>query len=68
MTRASASFLIAIFFAVGVAGQTTSFPYQGSLNTGGTPANGGHDFEFALIAALKKLVCAGNQSADICRQ
>ena len=31
--------------------QTTSFTYQGSLNTSGTPANGNHDFEFALFDA-----------------
>jgi hypothetical protein len=32
--------------------QTTSFTYQGNLNTSGTPANGNHDFEFALFDAL----------------
>ena len=32
--------------------QTTSFTYQGSVNTSGTPANGNHDFEFALFDAL----------------
>jgi hypothetical protein len=29
--------------------QTTSFTYQGNLNTSGTPANGNHDFEFAMF-------------------
>ncbi len=29
--------------------QTTEFTYQGSLNNGGTAANGNYDFEFALF-------------------
>ena len=31
--------------------QTTAFNYQGSLNSGGSPASGSHDFEFALFDA-----------------
>lgn len=32
--------------------QTNEFTYQGSLNTGGTPATGNFDFEFLLFSAL----------------
>ena len=38
------------FSTIGFA-QTTAFNYQGSLNSGGTPASGNHDFEFALFDA-----------------
>ena len=49
----SAGVLLSIFLTCPmVAAQTTSFTYQGSLNTGGSPANGNHDFEFALFDAL----------------
>ena len=41
---------IAVFVRVGTA-QTTTFSYQGSLNSGGDPASGSHDFEFALFDA-----------------
>ena len=34
---------------VPVRAQSTTFSYQGSLNTSGTPANGNHDFEFAMF-------------------
>ena len=37
--------------------QSTTFSYQGNLNTNGTPANGNFDFEFALFDSL----VAGNQ-------
>jgi hypothetical protein len=37
--------------------QTTDFTYQGSLNNGGSPANGNFDFEFQLYNAL----AAGSQ-------
>lgn len=30
--------------------QTTAFTYQGSLTTGGTPANGNYDFQFVLFS------------------
>ncbi|MEQ1924420.1 MAG: hypothetical protein ABL952_18130, partial [Pyrinomonadaceae bacterium] len=33
---------------VSLRGQTPAFSYQGSLNLGGTPANGSYDFQFAL--------------------
>lgn len=49
----SAGVLLSIFLTCPmVAAQTTAFTYQGSLNTGGSPANGNHDFEFALFDAL----------------
>ncbi len=32
--------------------QSTTFSYQGNMNSGGTPANGNHDFEFALFDSL----------------
>jgi hypothetical protein len=42
-----------IFLAVAAAqAQTTAFTYQGSLQNGGTPANGSYDFEFALFSAV----------------
>ena len=37
--------------------QSNQFGYQGSLNSGGSPANGNYDFEFALYDALN----AGSQ-------
>lgn len=46
----SAGILLSIFLVCSpVAAQSTAFNYQGSLNTGGTPANGNHDFEFAMF-------------------
>src|SRR5688572_2935228 len=36
----------------GAEAQTTALSYQGSLSNAGTPANGNHDFEFALFDAL----------------
>ena len=45
--------VVALFFSLAFCqitqAQTTEFNYQGSLNTGGSPANGNHDFEFALF-------------------
>ena len=43
------AFVLILIFAVQSAAQSSGFTYQGSLNTGGTPANGNHDFEFALF-------------------
>ncbi|HKP69245.1 MAG TPA: hypothetical protein VJV05_08175, partial [Pyrinomonadaceae bacterium] len=46
----SAAVLLSIFLTCTTAiAQTTAFTYQGSLDTGGTPANGNHDFEFAMF-------------------
>jgi hypothetical protein len=42
---------LALLISLSVNAQTTAFSYQGSLNTSGTPANGNHDFEFALFDA-----------------
>lgn len=42
---------LVLLISLSVNAQTTSFNYQGSLNTSGTPANGNHDFEFALFDA-----------------
>ncbi len=44
--------LVTIFICPAVVSQTTAFTYQGSLNTSGSPANGNHDFEFALFDSL----------------
>jgi hypothetical protein len=44
--------MVAILGSHSVQGQTTSFSYQGTLNLGGTPANGSFDFEFRLYDAL----------------
>jgi hypothetical protein len=38
--------------ASAVRAQTTSFTYQGSLNDGGSPANGPYDLQFKLFDAL----------------
>lgn len=49
------SFLLVIILALSIGtarAQTTLFIYQGSLSTSGTPANGNHDFEFALFDLL----------------
>lgn len=47
----TAALTLALFYCASVAAQTTSLNYQGSLNNGGTPANGNHDFEFALFVS-----------------
>lgn len=52
MKRAIAGFALLLSCAFAAAAQTTAFNYQGSLNSGGTPANGNHDFEFALFDSL----------------
>lgn len=45
--------LVVIFLSVSVAAsQTTTFNYQGSLNVGGSPANGNFDFEFLMFDSL----------------
>ena len=41
-----------LFFAHSAQAQPTSFTYQGSLQNGGSPANGNYDFEFALFSAV----------------
>lgn len=41
-----------LFVAVAAFSQTTAFTYQGSLQSGGSPANGNFDFEFKLFDAL----------------
>ncbi len=43
---------IVLAFGIMANAQTTAFNYQGSLKTGGSPANGNYDFEFALFDAL----------------
>src|SRR5689334_4519562 len=35
-----------------ISAQTTTFTYQGRLNSGGSPANGSYDFRFTLWDAL----------------
>jgi hypothetical protein len=50
-TACVAYFLIFLAAAAAQA-QTTAFTYQGSLQNGGTPANGSYDFEFALFSAV----------------
>ncbi|HUR97176.1 MAG TPA: tail fiber domain-containing protein, partial [Pyrinomonadaceae bacterium] len=40
---------LALLISIPVKAQSTTFVYQGSLNTSGTPANGNHDFEFAMF-------------------
>jgi hypothetical protein len=32
--------------------QTSAFNYRGNLNSGGVPANGSYDFEFALFDSV----------------
>lgn len=43
---------LVILISMSASAQTTAFSYQGSLNTSGSPANGNHDFEFALFDAV----------------
>ena len=52
MKRAFAGFALLLTCTFAAVAQTTAFNYQGSLNSGGTPANGNHDFEFALFDSL----------------
>lgn len=52
--------LFYVCFAVSVAGQTTAFTYQGSMQTSGNPANGNYDFEFKLF----DLASAGSQQGS----
>lgn len=44
--------LVLAFMQTVYQAQTTVFSYQGNLNVTGTPANGNHDFEFALFDAV----------------
>lgn len=43
---------INLVLVTGLFAQTTGFTYQGSLQSGGNPANGNFDFEFVLFDAL----------------
>ncbi len=60
-----AIFLIALVLGfslfTGGTAQSNTFNYQGSLNTGGTPASGGFDFEFVMYDALN----GGNQIGPV---
>jgi hypothetical protein len=53
MNKKSLSFITTVLsvllFAWSAAAQSTSFSYQGSLESSGNPASGNHDFEFALF-------------------
>lgn len=55
MKKEPLSFITALFFVLVLAqaaiAQTTAISYQGSLQSGGGPASGNHDFEFALFDA-----------------
>lgn len=62
MKRVCASFFLSICLGAIVAAQTTAFTYQGSLNNGGSPANGNYDFEFALFTSGGSLVIQTSQS------
>lgn len=50
MIRAIAGFTLLLSCAFAAAAQTTAFNYQGSLNSGGVPANGNYDFQFVLFS------------------
>ena len=56
MRRTSVSTVVIIIIVLlclgSASAQTTAFTYQGSLNTAGSPANGNHDFEFALFDSV----------------
>jgi len=55
MNRLRSVFVAAVFSSLAVVSclaQTTEFTYQGSLNSGGTPANGNYDFEFQMYTSL----------------
>ncbi len=41
--------LVLVLFCISVRAQTAAFTFQGQLSNSGTPANGNHDFEFALF-------------------
>jgi hypothetical protein len=51
-STAICSIFLVLLAAAAIAGQSNQFGYQGSLNTGGTPANGNYDFVFALYDSL----------------
>ena len=57
MMRPLTGFVLMLPLAICIAAQPTGFNYQGSLSNGGSPANGNHDFEFAVFDA----VAAGSQ-------
>lgn len=50
MKRVFAGFGLLLSCALAAATQTTAFNYQGSLNSGGLPANGNYDFQFVLFS------------------
>ncbi|MEZ5427333.1 MAG: tail fiber domain-containing protein [Pyrinomonadaceae bacterium] len=43
---------ITLLICLNIFGQTSEFTFQGSLKSGGAPAEGNYDFEFALFDAL----------------
>lgn len=47
--RCFISGIVLLCVAGTLSAQTTTFTYQGNLNSDGTPASGNHDFEFALF-------------------
>src|SRR5688572_7073434 len=59
--RLSCAILILAVTLVHSAAQGTAFTYQGQLSSGGNPANGLYDFQFAVYDA----VTAGTQQASI---
>ncbi|MFT3744769.1 MAG: hypothetical protein QM785_10825 [Pyrinomonadaceae bacterium] len=54
MNRANLFIVVFIIagFCLSTAAQSTEITYQGQITTSGSPANGNHDFEFALFDAL----------------
>lgn len=49
--RLAGTFVLCLLGPASVRGQSTAFTYQGSLQDGGTPASGLHDFRFRLFDA-----------------
>ena len=63
MTAITKSIFITVILSICAAwasAQTTEFTYQGKLTSGGSPASGNHDFEFALFDALSGGVQVGS--------
>src|SRR5687768_11940622 len=52
LSLSAGTLLLMFSLCLDVNAQPTAFAYQGSLNNGGTSANGNHDFEFALFDSL----------------
>ncbi len=52
LSRAIALFILACCLVGSTTAQTSTFTYQGSLNDGGSPANGAYDLQFKLFDAL----------------